>query len=71
MTYFRSDNNKINVPSNFVTQGLCRDDGDFLAYSFVGVKIQSQSSVVFLDDNSGSFLDSLRPDTTLNHKSYS
>lgn len=58
------------LPSDFVTQGLCGDDGNFLTYPLVGVEVQCQSSIVLLDDDSGSFFDSLRPDTTLNHNGY-
>lgn len=55
-----------NLPSDFVTKWLCRDDCNFLTYSLVGVEIQRQTSVVLLDNDSGGFFDSLRPDTTLN-----
>lgn len=58
------------LPGDLVTQGLCGDDGNFLAYPLVGMEIQRQSSIVLLDDDSGGFFDSLRPDTTLNNNGY-
>lgn len=59
------------LPGDFVTQWLRGDDGDFLAYSLVGVEVQRQSSVVLLNDDSGSLFDSLCPNTTLNQNGHS
>lgn len=56
----------IYLPSDFVTQRFCGDNGDFFAYPLVGVEVQCQSSVVFFDDDPGGLLDGLRPYTTLN-----
>lgn len=53
------------LPSDFVTQRFSRDDGNFFAYPLISVEVQCQSSVIFLNDDSGGFFDSLRPNTTL------
>lgn len=50
---------------DLVSKTLARDDGDLLAYSLVGVKVESQSSVVLLDDHSRRLLDGLGTNATL------
>lgn len=56
----------INLPSNLVSQGFGWDDGDFFADPLVDMEIQSQTSVVFLDDDLSGLLDGLGTYTTLN-----
>jgi len=53
-----------NKPSDFVLEGFARNDSDFLAYPLVGVEVQGQSSVIFLDDDPSGLLDRLSPNTT-------
>lgn len=54
------------VSCNLVSESLGRDDGDLVTYFLVGVEIQSQSRVEFLDDDSRSSLGGLGPDFTHN-----
>lgn len=55
----------VDIPGDFVTQRLGGDDGHLLADTLVGVEVQTQSSVVLLDDDLGGLLDGLCPNTTL------
>jgi len=50
--------------SDLVSEGFAGDDGNFLADTFVDMEIQRQSSVVFLDDKLGSFLNGLCTNST-------
>lgn len=43
-------------PSNLVSQWFCRDDGDLLNNALVGVEVQREASIVFLDDDLGGLL---------------
>ena len=54
-----------NESSYLISQRLGRDDGHFFHDPLVGVKIKSQPSVVFFDDDSRCLFDSLCPDPTL------
>lgn len=45
--------------SNFISHALRGDDGDFSSDSLVGMEVQSQLRVVFLDDDTSRFLDGL------------
>lgn len=51
--YFHLDMRALNgcSPSNLVSQWFCRDNGDFLNNTLVGMEVQCQASVVFLDDD--------------------
>ena len=51
--------------TDLVPQLLAGNNCNFFTYSFVGMEIECQSSVVFLDDNSGCLLNSLCSYTTL------
>ena len=55
----------ISIPGNFVSKRFAGDDGNLFTDAFVGMEIQRQSSVVFLDDELGSFLDGLGTNSTL------
>lgn len=55
----------IDLPSDFVAQGLSGNDCDFLTYPLVCVKIKGQPRVILLNNNFRRFLDGLSPDTTL------
>lgn len=59
---------KINSPSNFVLEGFARDNSNFLAYSLIRVEIKSETSVIFLDDDSSGLFDSFCPNATLELK---
>jgi hypothetical protein len=52
-------------PSNLVSQRFCRDDGNFLNNTLVGVEVDGQASVVLLDDDLRGLLDGFRSDATL------
>lgn len=52
-------------PSNLVSQWLCRDDCDFLNNALVGVEVDGQSSVVFLDNDFGGLFDGFGANATL------
>lgn len=50
---------------DLISQPFTRDDGDFLAYFLVNMEVQSETSVVLLDDHTGCLLDCFGTDTTL------
>lgn len=52
-------------PSNLVSQGFCWNNRDFFDDALVGVEIQSQASVVFLNNDLRGLLDGLGSDATL------
>ena len=54
-----------NLPSNTVSQFLAWQNGYVFTYSFVGVEIQCQLSVIFLNDYTRRFLHGLSSDTGL------
>ena len=54
--------------SNLVSQSLGSNDGNFITDFLVGLEIQSQTWVIFFNNNSGSSLDSLGSYSTLNDK---
>lgn len=56
------------LPGNFIAQRFAGNDGDFLAYPFISVKVQSKTWIVFLNNELRGLFDRLRSDTTL--KSY-
>lgn len=56
---------ELSLPSNLVSQRFARDDSYLFTYSLVSMKVQCQSSVVLLDNNSRGFFDSFCSDTTL------
>ena len=56
------------LPSDLVAQFLAGDDGDLLAHPLVGVEIQSQPGIVFLDDDPSGLFHGLCPDTRLYNK---
>lgn len=45
--------------NHLVTETLRRDDGNFVAYSLVGLEVEGELRVVSLDDDLGRFLDRL------------
>jgi hypothetical protein len=53
------------LPGDLVSKLLARDDGDLLAYSLVGVEVQSETSVVLLDEGLRGLLDSLGSNASL------
>ena len=53
------------LPSNLIPKLLAGNDGDFFTYPLVGVEIQSETSVILLNNNPRRFLHGLGPDTTL------
>ena len=57
--------NRFYLPSDFITQRLAWNYSYFLTYSFICVKIKSQSSVVLLNDDTSGFFDGLCPYATL------
>ena len=52
------------VSSDLVSETLRGDDCDFIADLFVGVEVEGESWVEFLDDDSRSSLGGLRSDLT-------
>jgi hypothetical protein len=52
------------LPSNLVAEALAGDDGNILSDTLVGVEVESQTSVVLLDNKAGSLLDSLGTNAT-------
>lgn len=52
-------------PSNLVSQRFCWNNRDFLDDALVGVEIQSQASVVFLNNDLRGLLYGLGSDATL------
>ncbi|KYM92410.1 hypothetical protein ALC53_00865, partial [Atta colombica] len=53
------------LPSNLIAQGFARNNSNFLAYPLIRVKIQSETWIVFLDNEFRGLFDRLRSDTTL------
>lgn len=54
-----------NETGNLISQTFARDDGDFLADAFVGVKVERQTWVVLFDNHPRRLLDGLGTHTTL------
>lgn len=50
--------------AHLVSQSLRSDDCNFVAYSLVGLEVESELGVVSLDDDLGGLLDGLGSDTT-------
>lgn len=50
---------------NFVTQALATADGNLGEEALVALEIESETGVVFLDEEAGGLLDGLGADTTL------
>ena len=57
-------------PSNLVSQGFCRNNGDFFDDTLVCMEIQRQASVVLFNDDLRGLLDGFRSDTTLKIKGF-
>jgi hypothetical protein len=53
------------LPGDLVSELLARDDGDLLADALVGVKVQSETSVVLFDEGLGRLLDGLGSNASL------
>ena len=58
----------VHLPSNLVSQLLRWDDSYLLTYSLVGVEVECETSVVFLDQILGGFLNGLGSNTSLERK---
>jgi len=55
---------KIYIPSNFIAQLFTGNDRNLLTYPLIGVEVQSQTCVIFLNNNPRRFLDGLRSYST-------
>lgn len=55
----------IKLPGDLVAEFFARYDGDFLANSLVGVEVQTETSIVLLDEGLGGLLDRLGSNTSL------
>ena len=53
------------LPSNLVAQWFAGDDGNLLTHPLVGVEVISKPRVILLNNDPGSLLNGLGPDTTL------
>ena len=53
------------LPSNLVSQLLGWDDGDLFTYSLVGVEVERETGVVFLNQILGGFLNGLGSNASL------
>jgi hypothetical protein len=56
------------VSSNLVAHALRWKDGDLIDKTLIGVEIESEASVVFLDNSASTLLDSLSTNTLSSHK---
>lgn len=50
--------------ADLVAETLGSDDRDFIAYSLVGLKVESEFGIITLDYHLGGLLDRLRTDST-------
>lgn len=57
-----------NKSSNLISHSLGRNNGDFSSYLLINMEIEGQSRVIFLDDDTSRFLDSLCSNTLQGNK---
>ena len=56
--------------SKLTTQSFARYDSYFFTHSLVGVEIQRETSIIFLNDYPGGFFHRFCPDTTLKEQGF-